>query len=253
MDAQPQALNRIPAILKRIEAVRAWRMASNRKTTHELAATSTVFAEIRQPKSNYLAFPTVSSVRRTYIPFAFLTADIVASNQIYVLPDATFYHFDVLTSSMHNAWIRYTCGRLKSDFRYSAGIVYNNFPWPDSSPTPNAKKSKPPPEPCSTPAHNSQTPRSPISTTRSPCRPRWSKPTKHSTRRWTPPTAKRISRDAERVAFLFEWYQALTSLLPVVTGKRSRKKFTLFEFDRLADPRAREAVHHGRLGLLCKA
>jgi len=137
LGAPPQTLSQMPAILKRVEAVRTWRAASNRKTTKDLAATPTIFAEIRQPSSAYLAFPTVSSERRPYIPIAFLSADTVASNQIYVLPEAALFHFGILSSVMHNAWIRYTCGRLESRYRYSSGIVYNNFPWPDL-PSPDA-------------------------------------------------------------------------------------------------------------------
>ncbi len=129
-DAQPSEIRSLPAILRRVEAVKTWREKSGRATTKKLAATPTSFAEIRQPETNYIAIPTLSSERRTYIPMAFLPAEIIASNQLYVLPNATLYHFGILTSTMHNAWMRTVCGRLKSDYRYSAGIVYNNFPWP---------------------------------------------------------------------------------------------------------------------------
>jgi hypothetical protein len=118
--------------------VQKWRKTSQRKTTRQLAAMPTIFAEIRQPKTSYLAFPTTSSENRHYLPIAFLSSDIIASNQIYVLPNAELYHFGTLTSTMHNAWMRTVCGRLKSDYRYSASIVYNNFPWP----TPTDKQIK---------------------------------------------------------------------------------------------------------------
>ena len=137
-DAAPADISRIEPIRRRVEAVRAWRAKSGRETTRKLAETPALFAEIRQPKTNYLAFPTVSSERRRYIPIAFLTPNIVASNQLYIVPNATSYHFGILTSTMHMAWMRAVCGRLKSDFRYSAGIVYNNFPWP-SRPVPAGK------------------------------------------------------------------------------------------------------------------
>jgi hypothetical protein len=94
--------------------------------------TPTNFAEIRQPLSNYLAFPTVSSVNRKYIPIAFLGPETIASNQLYVLPDANVYYFGILTSLIHMSWVKYVCGRLKSDYRYSASIVYNNFPFPEN-------------------------------------------------------------------------------------------------------------------------
>ena len=91
-----------------------------------------MFAEIRQPKTNYLAFPTVSSENRKYIPIAFLSPDVIASNQLYVMPDANTYYFGILTSLMHMAWVKSVGGRLKSDFRYSASIIYNNYPWPEN-------------------------------------------------------------------------------------------------------------------------
>ena len=131
-DAEPGEIRALPAVFKRVEAVRKWRAASNRETTKKLAAKPTQFAEVRQPTTAYIAIPTVSSERREYIPMAFLNAKVIASNQLYILPEATLYHFGILTSVMHMAWVRYTCGRLKSDYRYSAGIVYNNFPWPEN-------------------------------------------------------------------------------------------------------------------------
>lgn len=130
--ADPADIRNNAEIKERVEAVKKWRNSSDRTNTKKLAQTPTVFAEIRQPKTNYLAFPTVSSVNRKYIPIAFLTPDIIASNQLYVLPNATVYYFGVLTSFMHMAWVKYICGRLKSDYRYSASIVYNNFPFPES-------------------------------------------------------------------------------------------------------------------------
>ena len=131
-DAQPSELRSLPAVLRRVEAVKKWREASNRSTTKKLSTTPTRFAEIRQPSTNYIAIPTVSSELRTYIPIAFLSPEVIASNQLYILPNATLYHFGILTSTMHMAWVRYTCGRMKSDYRYSASIVYNNFPWPEN-------------------------------------------------------------------------------------------------------------------------
>ncbi len=129
--AQPSELRSLPAVLRRVEAVKKWREGSSRETTKKLAATPTRFAEIRQPSTHYIAIPTVSSEQRAYIPMTFLSPEVVASNQLYILPNANLYHFGILTSTMHNAWMRYTCGRMKSDYRYSAGIVYNNFPWPE--------------------------------------------------------------------------------------------------------------------------
>ena len=129
-DALPSEIQTILPIKERVQRVRAWRALSQRQNTLALAATPTLFAEIRQPNSDYLAIPTVSSERRRYLPIAYLTADIVASNQLYILPNATPFYFGILTSEMHMAWVRQVCGRMKSDFRYSAGIVYNNYPFP---------------------------------------------------------------------------------------------------------------------------
>ncbi|WP_317129133.1 DNA methyltransferase [Hymenobacter sp. UV11] len=132
-DALPSEIQTILPIKERVQRVRAWRALSQRQNTLALAATPTLFAEIRQPNSDYLAIPTVSSERRRYLPIAYLTADVVASNQLYILPNATPFYFGILTSEMHMAWMRQVCGRLESRFRYSAGIVYNNYPFP---PTP---------------------------------------------------------------------------------------------------------------------
>jgi type I restriction-modification system DNA methylase subunit len=138
-DAEPSEILNNSLIRERVELVRKWRSNSERGNTKKLAETPTLFAEVRQPKTNYLAFPTVSSVNRKYIPIAFLSPDIVASNQLYVLPNVELYHFGVLTSIMHMAWVKYICGRLKSDYRYSASIVYNNYPWPEN---PSEKQTK---------------------------------------------------------------------------------------------------------------
>ena len=131
--ADPGALKKLPEVLRRVESVRGWRASRDRATTVKLASTPSLFAERRQPTKSYVAIPTVSSVRRSYLPCAFLDPEVIASNQLYVLPGASPYHFGVIQSSMHNAWIKYVCGRLKSDFRYSASIVYNNFPWPQQA------------------------------------------------------------------------------------------------------------------------
>ncbi len=130
-NADPNDISKLSAIKKRVEQVKKWRESSNRLTTKKLAATPALFAEIRQPTGPYLAFPTVSSERRRYIPIAMLDQNTIASNQVYVIPNATLYDMGILMSAMHMAWVRFVCGRMKSDYRYSSGIVYNNFPWVD--------------------------------------------------------------------------------------------------------------------------
>jgi hypothetical protein len=131
-DADPNEIKGNSKIKERVEAVKKWRSISSRPTTKKLADTPILFAEVRQPKTNYLAFPTLSSENRKYIPIAFLSPNIIASNQLYVLPNATLFHFGILTSTMHMTWIKSVCGRLESRFRYSKDIVYNNYPWPEN-------------------------------------------------------------------------------------------------------------------------
>jgi hypothetical protein len=131
-EAEPSDIKNNSKIKERVEAVKKWRSNSDRANTKKLAETPTLFAEVRQPKTNYLAFPTLSSENRKYIPIAFLEPSVIASNQIYVLPNSNLFHFGVLTSMMHMAWIKSVCGRLESRYRYSASIVYNNYPWPEN-------------------------------------------------------------------------------------------------------------------------
>lgn len=130
----PEELAAMPELAARVERVAAWRAASGRASTRALAATPTRFAEVRQPATRYLAFPTLSSEHRPYVPIAFLEPEVIASNQVYVFEGATNHEFGVLTSAAHMTWIRAVCGRLEGRYRYSTGIVYNNFPWPTPSP-----------------------------------------------------------------------------------------------------------------------
>src|SRR6185369_13044520 len=97
------------------------------------ADTPTLFGEIRQPKERYLAIPEVSSEKRLYLPIDFLPESVIATNKLYTMEGAKLFEFGVMASIMHMAWLRSVCGRLKSDYQYSAGIVYNNFPWPQAT------------------------------------------------------------------------------------------------------------------------
>ena len=119
--------------MKRVENVRAFRLKSNRVSTIKAASYPAKFGLTTIPNTDYIVIPKVSSENRRYIPIGFMTPDILCSDLLFLLPDATKYHFGVLTSNVHMAWMRTVCGRLKSDYRYSKDIVYNNFPWP--SPT----------------------------------------------------------------------------------------------------------------------
>jgi len=129
-DCPPDELRRMPNVLARIEAVRQFRQSSQRKLTRQFAATPTRFYIENIPGTDYLVIPEVSSERRAYIPIGYMPPEVLASNLVKIVPEATPYLFGVLTSNMHMAWVRGVCGRLESRYRYSAGIVYNNYPWP---------------------------------------------------------------------------------------------------------------------------
>jgi len=129
-DCSPAELLKMPECLKRVQAVRELRLASKSEGTRKLAEKPTRFHVENMPKGNYIVVPKVSSEKRTYIPVGFLSSQIFASDLVFLIPDAEIYHFGVLTSSVHMAWMRAVCGRLESRYRYSKDIVYNNFPWP---------------------------------------------------------------------------------------------------------------------------
>ena len=137
--ADPQEIKKCPMLLKRIEGVRQARLNSPAKETQLLAQSPTLFAQLAQPNDFFIAFPKVSSERRKYIPIGFLDKDIIVGDKVYVVEGVGLYHFGILTSNVHNAWMRAVAGRLKSDYSYSNTIVYNNFPWP--TPT-DAQKAK---------------------------------------------------------------------------------------------------------------
>ncbi|MCI5181754.1 MAG: class I SAM-dependent DNA methyltransferase [Candidatus Electrothrix sp. AW1] len=129
-DCSPAELQQMPACVDRIKKVQAYRLASKSKPTQKLATIPTRFHVENVPPGNFLVIPATSSERRHYIPIGFLSPEYMASNKINIAGDSTVYHFGILSSTMHMAWTRYVSGRLKSDFSYSIGIVYNNFPWP---------------------------------------------------------------------------------------------------------------------------
>lgn len=130
VDAPPSLIRNNAEILTRVEGVREFRLASKKEKTRASAKTPSLFGEIRPVKGNFLAIPEVSSERRPIIPIGFLPSSVIPSNKIQVVPNATLFHFGVLCSAMHMAWMRQVTGRMKSDYSYSAKIVYNNFPWP---------------------------------------------------------------------------------------------------------------------------
>ena len=131
-DIEPQKLRNLKLVCERVENVKNFRLASKKKPTQDSAKVPTLFAEIRQPDSNYIFIPLTTSENRKYIPLAFFTKDYIINNSASYIPKASKYHFGVLTSEMHMAWVKQVGGRLKSDYRYSNDIVYNNFPWPEN-------------------------------------------------------------------------------------------------------------------------
>jgi hypothetical protein len=228
-----EQLNSMPLVQARVAQVKAMRLASTSLSTQKSAAIPYVFQMNRQPSSNYLIIPRVTSENRHYIPIGYVTQNIINSDANFSMENATFYHFAVLNSTMHNAWMRAVCGRLESRYRYSNTIVYNNFPWPQGVSKEDIKKI--------------ETAGQAILNARA----------KHSGKSlawlYNPETmpanlqdahdaldnliddAYAYSgehRDAPRVSFLFEQYQKLTSLLPteadnegdkVVKSKQGRK------------------------------
>lgn len=128
-NASPAEIRKSKFISERVECVKQFRLSSTKSATRDSANTPSLFQEIRQPESEYIIVPRHSSENRNYIPFGFVSAEIIVNDAVQIIPSATLFHFGVLTSSVHMAWVRTVCGRIKSDYRYSKDIVYNNFPW----------------------------------------------------------------------------------------------------------------------------
>lgn len=131
-DADPSELKKYPAIIKRIESVRLMRENSEDANTRKWANFPSLFMAERQPSTKYLLVPRVSSENRIYVPIGYLDPEIIISDRATALPDANLFVFGVITSLMHMTWMKYTCGRMKSDYNYSNSIVYNNYPWPEN-------------------------------------------------------------------------------------------------------------------------
>ena len=129
VDALPQDIRQCPEVMKRVAAVREFRLNSKKPATRKKADTPMLFDEVKNSKTDYIAVPVVSSENRRYIPVDFLPSEIIAGNKLFTLSEVSLYHFGVLTSNVHMAWMRVVAGRLKSDYSYSNTVVYNNFPW----------------------------------------------------------------------------------------------------------------------------
>lgn len=138
VNAEPSDIKKMRMVQERIELVKKFRSLSPKKATQKSASTPSLFMEIRQPDSDYIIIPGHSKGERDYIPIGFMSKETIVTNAVNTIPNATLYHFGVLTSKIHMAWVNMICGRIKSDYRYSIDIVYNNFPWPN--PTERQKK-----------------------------------------------------------------------------------------------------------------
>jgi hypothetical protein len=222
VDCPPSELRQMPQVLARVEQVKQMRLASKKIPTQKLAAQPTVFGELRQPKSAYLAIPRVSSERRAFIPIGFLQSDFIAGDKLQTIENATNYHFGILNATMHNAWMRAVCGRLESRYSYSASIVYNNYPWPElnSSHTPKIEAAAQ-----AVLDARAAHPNASLADLYDPLTMPANLLKAHQALDKAVDAAygyKGAQTDAARVAFLFELYQKITSLLPVQKAKKAK-------------------------------
>lgn len=235
VNATPADLRALPKVLERVEAVRRFRSQSKAASTQAYAAYPTRFRQISQPASAYLAVPEVSSERRDYIPMDFVSPDVICSNTLQFVNDATPFHFGVMCSRMHMAWVSYTCGRMKSDFRYSNTVVYNNFPWPDvaSDQLPaQAERARAVIETAAKAVLDTraQFPDSSLADLYDPLSMPPALVKAHQKLDAAVDAAyavgggkKTWKNDAERVAYLFQLYQRYTSLLPAAAGPKRKR------------------------------
>ena len=142
VNSNPSDIRNSTFIRNRIEQVKQFRLSSPKKATQLSAEYSTLFQEVRQPDTEYIIVPRVSSENRKYVPMGFMPSNIIVNDSVQIIPEASLYHFGLLESNVHMAWMRAVCGRLKSDYRYSKDVVYNNFPWPNPTDEQKAKIEK---------------------------------------------------------------------------------------------------------------
>ncbi len=224
-DASPRDLRELPQVMARVERVREFREKSSAEPTRESAKTPTLFFYISQPDSDYLVIPEVSSERRLFIPIGYVSKKVICSNTNYLIPDANLYIFGMLCSTMHMAWVRRVCGRLKSDYRYTGSFVYNNFPWP-SDPTDKQKAAI---EEAAQGVLDARAahPEASLADLYDPVAMPPDLRKAHQALDKAVDAAygkKSFTSDAERVAFLFELYHKYTSLLPAPEAPKRRKK-----------------------------
>jgi hypothetical protein len=231
-DCPPAELRAMPEAMKRVQAVKAVRLASRSPPTRKLAATPTRFHVENMPVAPYLVLPEVSSERRMFVPFGFEVPATLCSNLVKIAPGASMFHFGLLSSTMHNAWLRSVGGRLKSDYRYSKDIVYNNFPWPGCAGEALNDKNRQTIEAAAQGVLDAraQFPGSSLADLYDPLSMPPALNKAHQKldaavdKAYEPSGGKKSYKsDAERVGFLFELYHQITSLLPVAPAKGKRK------------------------------
>jgi hypothetical protein len=229
VDCPPNEMRSMPEVMKRVQAVKKMRLASTKAATIELASSPAHFGEMRQPKTNYLLIPRVSSEKRAYVPIGFIDHSTIASDAALIIPSASLFHFGVMTSAMHNAFMRFTCGRLKSDFRYSNTIVYNNYPWPGFAGEILSDKHRNAIEQAAQCVLDARAQFADASLadlydplTMPPALLKVHQKLDTAVDAAYQPSGgkKSYASDAERVAFLFELYQRITSLLPSSAGRK---------------------------------
>jgi hypothetical protein len=230
-DAAPAELRQCPGVMQRIEKVNTFRNQSKRLATQKLAATASLFGELRQPKSQYLFVPKTSSERRDFVPIGFVESDVIINNTSLFVDQATPFHFGILSSTMHNAWMRATCGRLESRFRYSSSVVYNNYPWPGFAGETLSDKYRQAIEQAAQCVLDARAQFAGASLadlydplTMPPALLKAHQKLDAAVDAAYQPSGgkKSYASDAERVAFLFELYQRITSLLTAPAAKEKR-------------------------------
>lgn len=164
VDANPSDIKKYKVIMNRIDAIREFRLKSTKAATRKKADTPTLFDENQQPKANFIAIPKTTSGQRRYIPIDFMTPETVVGDAIHIIENSTLYHFGVLTSNVHMAWMRTVCGYFGLSYRYLKNIVYNNFPWCPPTRTHKKPKLNRPHRRFLMPEQNTPTAPSPIST-----------------------------------------------------------------------------------------
>ncbi|CAN1505451.1 DNA methylase, adenine-specific [Burkholderiaceae bacterium] len=229
----PSIIKSNGAVLQRINAVKKFRLQSNRDATKKLADTPALFGEIRQPRNNYLLMPKVSSENRNYLPIGFMNPNVVANGSALIIPGAGIYEMGILQSMMHMAWLKYICGRMKSDYQYSAGNVFNNFPWPGFAGEALSDKHRQAIEAAAQGVLEARE-RFPTSSLADLYDPLSMPPALLRAHQkldaavdaaYVPSGGpKTYASDAERVAFLFDLYQRITSLLPIPKAKKKKNQ-----------------------------